>query len=90
MSNIEVLDFTPSGQEYDYFRPKWTITIEMDQRYNVPVLNIDFDGWYHNAVHLWPENNAQHESFLVLEINPLSSGNVSSLDTADSGYDTVF
>lgn len=60
------------------------------QRYNVAVPNIDFDGWYHNAVHLWPENNAQHESFLVLEITPLSSGNVSSLDTADSGYDTVF
>ena len=30
MSNIEVPDFTPSGQEYDYLRPKGTITIEMD------------------------------------------------------------
>ena len=30
VSNIEVLNYTPPGAEYDYLKPRGTITIEMD------------------------------------------------------------
>ena len=53
VSNIEVLDYTPPGAEYDYLRPRGTIIIDMDDKWNIPVVLIDFDGWSQNAVRLW-------------------------------------
>ena len=52
VSNIEVLDYKPSGTEYDYLRPRGTITIDMDDKWNTPVILINFDGWCQNAVFL--------------------------------------
>ena len=89
VSNIEVLDYTPPGTEYNYLRPRGTIIIEMDNKWNVPVILFDFDGWTQNAIPLWPENNTQREKFLFLDRTPLSTPSVSSI-SLDSGYDTVF
>ena len=44
VSNIEVLDFTPQGPEYNYLRPTGTITVEIDEKWKVPVIHFDFDG----------------------------------------------
>ena len=54
VSNIEVLDYTTPGAEYDYLRPIGTIITDMDDKWNIPVVLIDFDGWSQNTVHLWP------------------------------------
>ena len=59
ISNIEVLDCTPPGAEYDYLRPRGAIIIDMDDKWNIPVILIDFDGWSQNDVCLWPQNNTQ-------------------------------
>ena len=90
ISNIEVLDYKPSGAEYDFLRPRGSITIDMDDKWNTPVILINFDGWCQNAVHLWSQNNTQGENFLILERTPLSTPSVSSISIDSSSYDTVF
>ena len=37
--NIEVLDFTLSGSEYDYLRPRGTVIFEIHEKWNVPVIH---------------------------------------------------
>ena len=78
------------GSEYDYLRPRWTINIDMDGKWNIPVILIDFDCWCQNAVRLWPQNNTQRENVLILERTPLSTPSVSSISIDSSGYNTVF
>ena len=90
VSNIEVLDYAPPGAEYDSLRPRRTIIIDMDDKWNIPVIVISFDVWSQNAVRLWPQNNTQRENFLILERTPLSSPIVSSVSIDSSDYDTVF
>lgn len=87
--NIEVLDYTPPGTEYDYLRPRGTIMVERDKKWKVPIIRFDFDGFSENTIHLWPQNNPQKENFLILQKTPLPSPNPSS-DGYESGYDTVF
>ena len=36
VSNIEVLDYTPPGTEYDYLRSRGTIIIEIDKNGKFP------------------------------------------------------
>ena len=43
ISNIEVLDYKPSGAEYDFLRPRGSITIDMDDKWNTPVILINFE-----------------------------------------------
>lgn len=75
---------------YDYLRPRWTINIDVDDKWNIPVILIDFDCWGQNAVRLWPQNNTQRENVLILERTPLSTPSVSSISIDSSGYNTVF
>ena len=44
VSNIEVLDLTSQGTEYDYVRPTGIITVEIDKKWKVSVIHFDFDG----------------------------------------------
>ena len=55
VSNIEVLDFTPQGLEYNYLRPTGTITVEIDEKWKVPVIHFDFDGLTQTFIRLWPK-----------------------------------
>lgn len=86
--NIEILDYTPHGSEYDYLRPQRTITVNINKKWNIPVIDINFDGWYEHSIRLWPKHNVQRENFLFSERTPLPFPSVSSLDSG--GYDTVF
>ena len=89
-SSFEVLDYSPPGTEYNYLKPRETITIEMDSKCTLPIIHFSFDGWLPNSVRLWPENSIQREKFLILERTPLSSPNVSSTSSDyESGYDIV-
>ena len=55
VSNIEVLDFTPQGLEYNYLRPTGTITVEIDEKWKVAVIHFDFDGLTQTFIRLWPK-----------------------------------
>ena len=34
---------------FDYLRPKGTITFRVHRKYNIPVVDIRFDGWYESG-----------------------------------------
>ena len=36
-SKIKIIDETPKGREFDYFRPEGKITYSIDSTYDVPV-----------------------------------------------------
>ena len=84
---IKIIDCTPPGAAFDYVRPNGTISFSVDRKYNAPVVDIRFEGWYENCVRLWSYHTKQREHFLQLERTPLQTSSISS---DDSGYDTVF
>ena len=43
---IRIFDLTPAGDESEYLRPQGTITLTIDRKYNAPLMDIRFDGWY--------------------------------------------
>ena len=86
-SKIEIVDLTPPGAEFDYLRPNGTISFSFDRKYNIPVVEINFEGWYENSLHLWPYHTEQREHFLQLQRTQLQTP---SNNSDDSGYDTVF
>ena len=42
-------DFIPSSDDFDYLRANGSITVSIDRRYNIPVFDFRFDGWYDNS-----------------------------------------
>ena len=87
---IRIFDCTPPGDDFNYFRPQGTMTLSIDRKYNIPLVDIRFDGWYENSVCLWPKHAEQRDHFLWLQRTPLQTPSVSSLSSDDSGFDTVF
>ena len=51
-SNIEVLDFIAQGSEFSYLRPQGTTTVGIDNKWNIPVVGVNFEGWYEPTIHL--------------------------------------
>ena len=90
--NIDVLDYTPKDTNYDYLRPMAQIIVQIDEKFKVPVLILDFDVCETKYVRLWPHDPVQRNHFLDLERAPLSSPTMSSGTNSlyGSGYDTVF
>ena len=41
---IKIIDVTPEGSSFDYSRPNGTITYLIDRTYNIPLIELDFDG----------------------------------------------
>ena len=77
------MDQTPHGDDFNYLKPERTC---IDRKYQVPLIDIRFDGWYENSGGLWPKHTEQREKFLFLERTPLSSPNISL--SSDSGIGT--
>lgn len=91
VSNIGVLDYTPQGPEHDYLRPTGTITVQMGEKWKVPVIHFDLDGWSPIFIRLWPENNPQRENSLILPGTPLPTpSSSSSSEYGDSDIETAF
>ena len=87
-SKIKIIDCTSSSAAFGYLRPNGTISFSVDGKYNVPVVNISFEGWYEKSVRrLWPNHTEQRKHLLQLERTPLQTPSISS---DDNGYDTVF
>ena len=66
--NIKVFDLTPPGDDFNYLRPEGTITLSIDRKYQVSLIDIRFDGWYENSVRLWPKHTEQKWFKLALII----------------------
>ena len=88
-SDIEIIDETPMGKQFDYLRPEGTITYTVNRMYDVPKIEINFDGLYEASVCLWPKSNKMR-SVLNLQRAPLSSPTFSISSSNDSDIDTVF
>ena len=54
--NVKIIDTIDKGEEFDYLRPKRRLVYKIDSVYNVPKIDIYFDGWYANSVRLWHKN----------------------------------
>ena len=52
---IEIIDETPEGKDFDYLKPKGTIIYSIDSTYNIPLIQINFDGRFESCVHLLPK-----------------------------------
>ena len=65
-AKIRIYECTPPGDDFDYMRPKCTVTFSIDRKYSIAVVNIRFDGWYENSVRLWPKHTEQREQFCYL------------------------
>ena len=46
---IKIFDCTPLGDHFGYLRLQGTITLSTDRKYNIPQIDIRFDGWYQNS-----------------------------------------
>ena len=89
-SAIDVLDYTPQGSQYDYLRPRGRIIVQIDEKFKVPVLILDFEECTTKFFRLWPYNFLQRNRFLNLERTPLSTPSPSELSECGSDFDTVF
>ena len=85
---IKIIDETPEAENLNYLRPEGTITYSIDRTYNIPLIEINFDGWFKSSVRLWLKSNKARTKFLLLERTPPSSPSLSS--KSDIGVDTVF
>lgn len=62
--NVEIIDETPKGKQFDHLRPEGVITYTVDRMYDVPEVKINFDGWYEASVLLWPKSSKVRLNFL--------------------------
>lgn len=85
---IKNIDETPQGQNFAYLRPEGTITYPIDTTYNIPLIEIQFDGSFESSVCLWPKDNRARSNFLLLERTPPPSLSISF--RSDSGIGTIF
>lgn len=89
-SKVEIIDETPKREDYDYLRPEGKIIYKIDLTYDVPKIEINFNGWYVNSVRLWPESKKARCHFLMWERTLPVSPQVS-FSSSDSGVnDTAF
>ena len=85
--NVEIIDYTPKGKQYDYLKPNGTNTYTINWIDDVPEIEINFDGWYKTTVQLWPKSTKMN--LLGLQRTPVPSPTFFT-SSSDSGIDTVF
>ena len=90
--NIKIHHCIPPSNEFGYLSPQGTITFSLDRKYNTPIDDIRFDGWYENSVHLWPKHTEQREHFLLFEITLSQTPRISSISLSENNkvLDTAF
>ena len=67
-TKIKIINLTPSSADLHYLRPGGTITFIVDEKYNIPILEIDFEGWYEINMCLWPYQT-KHRKFFAASRN---------------------
>ena len=74
---IRIIDETPKGHDFDQLKPEGKITHGIDETYDVPKIEIAFEGWYVNNVRHWPKDKKVRPHFLMLERTPHVSPQIS-------------
>ena len=88
---VKIIDEVPLGDVFNYLIPNSYNTYMIDTKYNVPLIEINFDGWFETSVRLWPKSKKARSKFILLERTPPRTPSVSSFSSIDdSGNDTVF
>ena len=77
-----VLDYTHKDSQYEYLSPRVQIIVQIDEKYKVPVLSLDFDECTTKFVRIWPLASLQRSQFLNLDRMPLPTP----LPSENSGY----
>ena len=62
--NVEIIDETSKGKQFDHLRPEGAITYTVDRMYDVSEVKTNFDGWYKASVRLWPKTSKVRSIFL--------------------------
>ena len=78
---IKIIDETPEGVNFDYLRPKGTITYTIGRTHNTPLIELYFDGWFESSDRLWEKNHKMRSNFLLLERTPPPSPSFSSFSS---------
>ena len=47
---ITIYDCTIPGDDFEYLRPQGAITLSIDRKCNIPIVDIKLDAWYENSV----------------------------------------
>lgn len=63
--SIKIFECIRPNNESDYFRPQGNITFSLDRKYNIPIVDIRFNGSYGNSVRLWSKHTEQIRTFFV-------------------------
>ena len=85
---IKIFNQTPPGEKFNYLRTEGVINFTIDRKYNVPLIEIQFEGWFENSVRLWPKDNKARENLLLLERTLPPTPSISS--PSGIGIDTIF
>ena len=64
--NIDISDFTPKHASFEYLSPRGQIIVQIDEKYKLSVLILDFDECVRKSVRLWPQNSVQRNQFIDL------------------------
>lgn len=83
-TNTEIIDESPEVRQFDFLRP------EGIPMYDIPEIEINFNGWHKSSVCLWPKSDIARSKFLRIERTPSPSPTYSSSLSDDSGFDIVF
>ena len=73
---IKTIDETPERKNFDYLRPKGTITYTIDKNYNISLIELYFEGSFKSSVCLWPKSNKMRSNLLLLERTPPPSASI--------------
>ena len=57
--------------------------------YSVPRIDIYFEGWYLNTIHLRPKDNSAWQYFLMIERTPSTLPQLFSFEGDESDIDTI-
>ena len=49
---IKIIDESPKGDNFDCLRRKGTSTYKIDRTYNIPLIELYFDGWFESSIRL--------------------------------------
>ena len=61
---------TSEGKNFNYSSSKGTSTYTIYRTYNIPLIELNFDGWFESSARLWQKNNKARLNFLLLERTP--------------------
>ena len=50
---IKIIDETTEGENLNHLRQEGTITYSINRTYNIPLIEINFDGCFESSVCLW-------------------------------------